>query len=77
MSRKYVAPKTASVATRKFFETINKSGLTDQEVAQRAGMHPNTLYTWRSGKAAATVFNMESILDTMGFELVIKPKSQE
>ena len=44
---------TASAATRKFFEVLGSSGISQQEIADKAGVHVNTFYGWKTGKASA------------------------
>lgn len=66
-------PRTASAVTRQFFHHLESSSTSLQEVARKSGAHPNTFYCWRSGKAAATVVNMEAALAVLGLELVIRP----
>jgi len=42
-------------------------------IADKSGLHINTFYGWKTGKAAATVFNMEAALSVLGLELIIRP----
>jgi len=47
--------------------------LATKEVAEKSGIHVNTLYCWKTGKASASVLNMEAALAVLGLELVIRP----
>ena len=44
-----------------------------KHVSQKSGIHLNTLYCWRTGRASASVLNMEAALAVLGLELVIRP----
>lgn len=65
--------RTASAVTRAFFRHLEESEVSAQEASRLSGVHANTLYYWKTGKAAATVLNMESVLAVLGLELVIRP----
>lgn len=65
--------RTASAVTRTFFEHLGRSQISTKEIAGKSGIHINTLYCWRTGKASASVLNMEAALFVLGFELVIRP----
>lgn len=66
-------PRTASAVTRAFFEHLNQSQLSAQEVAHKGGVHVNSLYCWKTGKVSASVPNLEAVLAVLGFELAIRP----
>lgn len=72
MAKRPSSLRTASVTTRKFFQLIDSSDLSETELSRISGIHPNTFYGWKSGKASATVFNLEAALSVLGYELVIK-----
>ncbi|TIN01003.1 MAG: helix-turn-helix transcriptional regulator [Mesorhizobium sp.] len=76
MSDRHPQARTASPATRSFFEVIGSSGVSQAKVADECGIHVNTFYAWKTGKASATVFNMEAALSVLGLELVIRPIRQ-
>lgn len=65
--------QTASAVTRAFFETLETSPVTTNLLSKKSGIHPNTLYCWKTGKASASVINLEAALAVLGFELVIRP----
>lgn len=67
--------RTASAVTRQFFQLLETSAKPTKEVADKSGIHVNTLYCWRTGKASASVLNMEAALAVLGLELVIRPVS--
>lgn len=66
-------PKTASRATRLFFEAMEHSGVPRPLIAQRAGIHVNNFYGWKNGKISATVINMEAALAVLGLEFCLRP----
>lgn len=72
-------PRTASAVTRAFFQALEHSNIPAQEVARKGGIHINSLYCWKAGKASASVLNMEAVLAVLGLELAIRPinSSQE
>ena len=51
---------------------MSSSEMSEADLARISGIHANTFYGWKSGKAAATVFNLESALSVIGYELVIR-----
>jgi hypothetical protein len=65
--------RTASPVLRRFFELAKEMGVEEPMIAAKSGLHPNTLYCWRSGKVDASIFNLESALAVIGFEVVIQP----
>lgn len=65
--------RTASAVTRAFFVALERSEIPAKQLAIRSGVHANTLYCWRTGKASASVLNMEAALAVLGLELVIRP----
>lgn len=69
--------RTASAATRKFFEVLSTCGVSQQEIADKAGVHVNTFYGWKTGKASAGIPNMEAALAVLGYELTIRPINSE
>ena len=68
-----IEPRTASAVTREFFRCLERSSVSLPEVSRRSGPHLNTFYGWRSGKASATVPNLEAALAVLGLELCIRP----
>lgn len=64
---------TASSVTRQMFKVIADQGLSDLDLCKLSGVHFNSLYQWRTGRASANVINIEAVLEAMGFELVIRP----
>lgn len=69
-------PKTASKATRLFFEVLDSSGVPRPIVAEKAGIHVNNFYGWKSGRISATIVNMEAALAVLGMEFCIRPIQQ-
>lgn len=65
--------RTASAVTREFFKHLESSPKSSKAIAKKTGVHPNTFYCWKTGKAAATIPNMEAALAVLGLELVIRP----
>lgn len=45
------------------------------KVADDSSIHVNTFYGWKTGKAGASVPNLEAALSVLGLELVIRPIS--
>lgn len=76
MARPSGPVRTASPVTRQFFLHLRASKTPEVEVARKSGMSTTTLYDWRVGNADASVFRLESALDVLGLELVIRPKTQ-
>ena len=73
MSSRHMNLRTASSTTRAFFRAVSSSDISESELSRISGIHPNTFYGWKSGKTAATVFNLETALSVIGYELVIRP----
>ena len=69
--------RTASAVTRSFFKHLGRSELSTQEVSEVSGVHINSFYNWKTGKAAATLLNMEAALAVLGLELAIRPINSE
>ena len=65
--------RTASMATRRFFDLLDSSDVPRPVVAKKAGIHVNNFYGWKSGRVSATVLNMEAALAVLGMELCIRP----
>jgi len=65
--------KTASKATRDFFEILDHSGVPRPIVAEKAGIHVNNFYGWMNGRISATITNMEAALAVLGMEFCIRP----
>ncbi|RWB40502.1 MAG: XRE family transcriptional regulator [Mesorhizobium sp.] len=73
MSDQSNQPRTASAVTRSFFSHLAAAGVSQETLAKRSGCHVNTFYSWKTGKASASVPNMEAALAVLGLELVIRP----
>lgn len=69
-------PRTASAVTRQFFRVLDELGVPQSTVAADASLHVNTFYGWKTGKAGASVPNMEAALAVLGLELCIRPIRQ-
>jgi hypothetical protein len=66
-------PRTASAVTRAFLHALDTGPMPVREVSDESGVHVNSFYNWRTGKAAATVINLEAALAVLGLELCIRP----
>ena len=67
--------KTASKATRDFFEILDHSGVPRPIVAEKAGIHVNNFYGWKNGRISATITNMEAALAVLGMGILHPPDS--
>jgi hypothetical protein len=75
MSARGNQPRTASAVTRQFFRVLDELGVSQSGLAGDASLHVNTFYGWKTGKAGASVPNMEAALAVLGLELFIRPIS--
>ena len=58
------------------FKTIRKkSGLSQRQVTRDTGVSVITVYTWEAKQRQPTLSNFNKVLETMGYELTIRPKT--
>jgi len=58
------------------FKTIRKkSGLSQRQVTSDTGVSVITVYTWEAKQRQPTLSNFNKVLETMGYELTIRPKT--
>lgn len=48
---------------------VNGTDLSTKRVSRKAGLHPYTLTRWLKGKHAASIYDVEAVLNVMGFTL--------
>lgn len=53
------------------FDMIQESGLSEQEVARRAGLQHSTLADWRRGRRWPLFFMLETVFNTLGAKLAV------
>ena len=51
------------------YEARIKSGLTAYELAKRANLYANTIYSWESDKALPTLLNVASAAQALGLSI--------
>lgn len=51
-------------------------GLTLKELAEKSGVHPNTINSWELGGASPTIHNYEAVLNALGLTLEITVKER-
>ena len=54
---------------------INKSKLSQADVAKAAGVDARTMRRWRDGLAVPSLDALERVLSVLGFELIVRPQS--
>jgi transcriptional regulator with XRE-family HTH domain len=69
------AVKTAIPLLRKLFDTAWKRRVQQRTLAKAARVSPNTIQNWKKGVAEPTFRNLEAVADSLGFEIVLRPKS--
>mgnify|MGYP003626026123 FL=1 len=52
-----------------------KSGLSQRQVTDDTGVSVITVYTWEARQRQPTLANFNKVLETMGYELSIQPKT--
>ena len=58
------------------FKTLRKkSGLSQKQVTDDTGVSVITVYTWEAKQRQPTLSNFNKVLETMGYELTIQPKT--
>lgn len=62
---------TASPITRKFFELLDASGITQQTIAEAINVTPSTVTLWRTGRSSPSTINFELSVQAMGYRLVL------
>lgn len=62
--------------TDKIKELREELGWSQEELAHRAGLHPNTIGSYERGSRDPKYVYVEWVLDAMGYELVIKRKDK-
>lgn len=56
---------------------INRRRLSHTDVARASAVSPRNLRRWRDGELTPSLEALESVLDVLGFELVIRAKFVE
>ena len=51
------------------YEARQKSGLTAYELAKRANLYANTIYSWETDKALPTLLNVASAATVLGLSI--------
>jgi transcriptional regulator with XRE-family HTH domain len=54
------------------WDEINNRKLSHEDIAKAAGVNARTLRRWRDGETVPDVDALDRVLDTLGFELVIR-----
>jgi transcriptional regulator with XRE-family HTH domain len=60
--------------TRQFFKLVDETGMTHTELADKSGIGPGTISSWRSGKHTARLDLFAALVEAGGCELTIKRK---
>jgi len=66
--------KTASNAVRAMIEAVHDSPFSYRHICETAGYAPDSITSWKSGRAAPNVLAVETILETLGYELKVVKK---
>lgn len=69
---KHAAAMHAHPVVRRFFSALNEQDTNVREVAQRAGMHADTILGWRR-RYVPTVANLTAALNAIGLDLAVVP----
>ena len=59
------------------WEEINAQRVSQEDVAERSGISSSAMRKWRVGIQAPSLLAMEAIINTLGYELVIKERRDE
>lgn len=59
------------------WEEINAQRVSQEDVAERSGISSSAMRKWRVGIQAPSLLAMEAIVNTLGYELVIKERRDE
>jgi transcriptional regulator with XRE-family HTH domain len=54
---------------------INSRKLSHTDIAKASGVDARTLRRWRDGETMPAVDLLENVLDTLGFDLIVRPKN--
>ena len=55
-------------------KTICNSGKSINQIAKESGVSRNTISAWFSGKSMPTVFNVQLVLNVIGYTLTLKER---
>lgn len=67
--------KTAIPVLHQLFDVAWKKRVTQKQMAKAAGVAHTTLTYWKKGVTEPTFRNLEAVADSLGFEIVLRPKS--
>ena len=59
------------------WKEINHQRASQEDVATRSGISSSAMRKWRTGLQAPTLVAMEAIINTLGYDLVIRSKKDE
>lgn len=66
--------EAAHPIVRWIWDQINFQRISQQDVAERAGISSSALRKWRNGKGSPRLSELEAVLSTLGFALVVSMK---
>lgn len=66
-------PRTAIRILREFFQIMDASGRSAQEIAEASGAHKVTLSYWRHGQRSPSLIQFEATCNAMGYRLELVP----
>ena len=66
--------KTASSALRDMFTRMDRSEITREKLAAKAGVSPVTLWNWRNGRRNPRMCEVECVAEVLGYELILRRK---
>lgn len=72
---KLKVPQRGHPLVRRFFAMLNEQGTLISELADRAGLHPNTIMYWRKTTPNLVLFT--AALNALDYDLAIVPRNPE
>lgn len=58
------------------WEEMSSKKLTQEFVAEKAGIGPSTLRNWWQGRRSPKLQDVESVLSVLGLEITVKPRTE-
>lgn len=71
MGCKRALNKAADPITRAVIDAVDRSGLLDVDIAEKAGVSQRLLHIWRSGRCSATCANASYVLEAVGARFTV------
>lgn len=71
--RRLTMPTRAHPLVKRMFEEMARQQIGVLDLAERAGVNPNTLRDWRT-RTMPTIDNLEACLNVLGLEMATRPR---